>query len=68
MRATTKLRLPAMPSEYTHEKIIAQAWEKIATYLGVDTVDDAKARADASLEIIENENGELAVDIYVRIR
>jgi len=68
VRATTKLRLHVVPSEYTHGQIVAAAWEKIATYLGVDSVDDAKGKADASLEIVENEAGGLTAEIYVRIR
>lgn len=68
MRATVKLSIPSVSSESTHDKIVESAWNKIAKYLGLDTIEEAKARADASLEIIENEHGGLAVDIYVRVR
>ena len=69
MRATAKLKVTSrLPNEASHGEIVNAAWERISKYLGTDTIEDARSKADASIEVVETDTGGITVNIYLRIR
>lgn len=69
MRATAKLKVTSrLPHEPNHSDIVNAAWERISKYLGTETIEDARSKADASIEVIETDTGGITANIYLRIR
>lgn len=56
-------------SAKTYDSVVTQAWDRIAKFLELDSIEEAKSKVDVSTEIqpAEQENTYQA-EIYVRIR
>jgi hypothetical protein len=53
----------------SYAPIVSDAWKKIASFLEVDSAEEAKSKVDVSIEVQpSNQNNLYQADVYVRIR